>query len=58
MVMFRSALGDQHACDPVAIWRRHISRLEVVDVPGSHITMIRKPHVRDLATQISLRLHA
>jgi len=56
MVMFRSALGDPHACDPVAIWRRYISHLDVVDVPGSHVTMVRKPYVGQLAAEISRRI--
>ncbi len=54
--LFRSALGDPHACDPAPVWRQFIRRLEVVDTPGSHTTMIRPPHAQQLAAAIVARL--
>ncbi len=55
-VLFRSVLGDPHACDPAPVWRQFIRRLEVVDCPGSHTTMVRPPHARRLAAEIVSRL--
>ena len=55
-VLFRSELGDPHACDPAPVWRQFVRRLEVVDSPGSHTTMIRPPHARQLAAEIVRRL--
>ena len=57
-VLFRSELGDPHACDPAPVWRQFIRRLEVVDSPGSHTTMIRPPHARHLAAEIVSRLQS
>ena len=56
VVLFKSQHGDQHGCDPVRIWRRLARSVEIVPVPGSHITMLRKPCVQVLARQISDRL--
>lgn len=56
VTLFKSRQGDRHACDPVRIWRRLAARLEVVMVEGTHITMLRKPHVEGLASAISTRL--
>ena len=55
-VLFRSALGDPYNCDPIAIWSRLVPRLEVVHVPGSHATMVRRPMVLTLAAEVSRRL--
>ena len=56
VVLFRSELGAPHACDPAPVWRQFIRRLEVVDSPGSHTTMIRPPHAVRLAGEIVRRL--
>jgi thioesterase domain-containing protein len=56
ITLFKSLLGDPRACDPVGIWRRLASDLEVVVVPGSHVTMIRKPFASRLAAEISRRI--
>ena len=54
--MFKAAIPDPNACDCVAIWRPLVSDLEVVPVRGSHLGMIRKPFVQELAHAISKRL--
>ncbi len=54
--LFNSALGDPHACDPVALWRPLIADLEIVPVPGSHTTMVRRPFAEALAREIGPRL--
>ncbi len=56
VTLFRSAMGDPRACDPVPVLRQFLSRLEVVESPGSHTTMVRLPHARTLAAQILARL--
>ncbi|MCW8307851.1 thioesterase domain-containing protein [Acidiphilium sp. PA] len=56
IVLFKSQHGDQHGCDPVRIWQRLARSLQIVPVPGSHITMLRKPCVQVLARRISDRL--
>lgn len=56
LVLFKSASGESRACDPVGIWSRLTSNLEVVTVPGTHTGMIRKPLARNLAGEISRRL--
>lgn len=55
-VLFKSRLGDPHACDPEGLWRPLIQPLEIVHVPGSHTTMVRKPFANTLAREISARL--
>jgi thioesterase domain-containing protein len=55
-ILFKAALGDPHNCDPAGIWKRLIPDLDVVMVPGSHVTMIRKPTVKLLAEAISRRI--
>ena len=56
ILLVKSELGDHHACNPSAIWRRLASDLEIVISPGAHTTMIRKPHVAHLARVISSRV--
>ena len=56
VTLFRSAMGDPRACDPVPVWRQFLRRMEVVESPGSHTTMVRLPHARVLAEQILERL--
>jgi thioesterase domain-containing protein len=56
IVLFKSRLGEARACNPIGIWKRLASDLEVVVVPGSHTTMIRKPLAESLAAEISQRL--
>ncbi len=56
VTLFKSELGDPHACDPVPIWRRVTRALDVVMIPGSHTTMIRPPFAQKLAAEIVARL--
>jgi thioesterase domain-containing protein len=58
IVLFKSKLGDPNSCDPFEIWKRKVADLVVVLVPGSHGTMIRKPHVEVLAGEVSRCLRA
>jgi thioesterase domain-containing protein len=56
VTLFKSELGDPHACDPVPIWRRVVKTLEVVMIPGSHTTMVRPPFSHKLAAEIVARV--
>jgi thioesterase domain-containing protein len=58
IILFKSEFGDPHACDPLSIWKRKIADLDLINVPGTHGTMIRKPHVNTLAEKISSCLQA
>ncbi|WP_158744749.1 alpha/beta fold hydrolase [Acidisphaera sp. L21] len=58
VTLFKSELGDPHACDPVPVWRQfaHRKNLDVVMIPGSHTTMVRPPFAQVLAAEIVRRL--
>ncbi|MEH1030542.1 amino acid adenylation domain-containing protein [Micromonospora profundi] len=43
---------DNRATDDVSAWQAHAPRLEHLTVPGDHFTMLRPPHVRDLAAVV------
>jgi thioesterase domain-containing protein len=40
---------DNRATDDVSAWKTHVPHLEHLTVPGDHFTMLRPPHVQDLA---------
>ena len=54
IVLFKPAVTE--IGDPVALWRRLARDLEVVIVKGSHLSMLRKPFVKSVATEISRQL--
>jgi thioesterase domain-containing protein len=56
VTLFKSDLGDPHACDPYWVWKQYIRNLTVVPVPGSHTTMVRPPLARKLAQEIANRI--
>lgn len=58
--LFRSDLRQSHLCDPRIVWDRLVSRVELHDVPGNHLTMVRPPNLEALARQLSqcVRNHA
>jgi thioesterase domain-containing protein len=58
IVLFKAAVGEPRACDPVGLWRRITPDLEVIKIPGSHATMIRRPFVEKVAAEVSLRLRS
>ncbi len=39
--------------DPALGWSGLVERLEIREVPGSHLTMLREPHVRALAAELT-----
>lgn len=56
IVLFKSAAGAEHLADPVAIWKRRTSDLEVVHVQGKHLAMVRNPFAKGTAAEISRQL--
>lgn len=54
IVLFRPTVAEPG--DPVALWRRLATDLEVVIVQGSHLSMLRKPFANSLAWEISRQL--
>jgi amino acid adenylation domain-containing protein len=44
--------------DPLLGWETHVTDLEVLDVPGGHVSLLMEPHVRTLADKIQVHLDA
>ena len=56
IVLFRSEENRTQAETDLG-WHKITGGVEIVDVPGNHITMLQEPHVREVATEISKRLN-
>ena len=56
MILFRSE-ENKGVHDPSLGWKNWVNEIEIIDVPGNHITMIQKPHVQELARKLSKTLH-
>jgi thioesterase domain-containing protein len=50
--------GDDGFADPSDDWARVAAGLEVERVPGTHYSLLREPHVTELATRLRSRLAA
>jgi thioesterase domain-containing protein len=50
--------GSVHALHSKALgWDRHVTgRLEPVDVPGGHLTMLEPPHIAVLSRELAERV--
>ncbi len=55
LLMAEEPFADRRR-DPIDEWRRLCPNLEIVTVPGNHLTMLRPPHVARLATQLQVWL--
>ncbi|HEV7441887.1 MAG TPA: acetoacetate--CoA ligase, partial [Steroidobacteraceae bacterium] len=51
--LIRSDLGVSKECDPYLIWRRVAPIVQLYDVSGDHLTMVRPPYLQVLAEQLS-----
>jgi thioesterase domain-containing protein len=51
--LIRSDLGVSRDCDPYLIWRRVAPTVQLYDVSGDHLTMVRPPYLQVLAEQLS-----
>jgi thioesterase domain-containing protein len=56
VVLFKSRRAQSDLADRVQMWRPSVRKLEIVEVEGSHTTMVLPPHVHGLAAEISARL--
>lgn len=56
LTLFRVTGPRFGVCDPLPIWRRAAAAIEVVDIEGSHGTIMDWPHVDDLGRKLSDRL--
>ena len=56
-VFFRSQERRIQFCDPLIVWRRRASSVRIVDVPGSHTTMLQEPNVGQLGMEIGRCLY-
>jgi thioesterase domain-containing protein len=56
IVLFKPTTSAEHIADPVAIWKRRTSDLEVVHVEGKHLAMVRNPFAKCTAAEISRHL--
>lgn len=53
LYLFRAQSGDALSCDPLLTWPRVVRRVILRPVPGNHATMLRQPHVQDVAREVS-----
>jgi acetoacetyl-CoA synthetase len=53
-----SEVDASNLCDPRRVWRKLTPALTIYDVPGSHMTMIRPPHLPVLAARLSCCVNA
>lgn len=56
VVLFKSTRVVSDLADRVKMWQPSIRKLEIVEVGGTHTTMVLPPHVHGLAAEISARL--
>jgi thioesterase domain-containing protein len=53
LTLFRTAAGDAAFAEPTLGWSAFAGDgVEIIDIPGDHITLVRPPHVEELAEQI------
>jgi acetoacetyl-CoA synthetase len=58
ITLLGSDLNASNLGDPRRVWRKLTSELTTYDVPGSHMTMIRPPHLPMLAARLSRCVNA
>ena len=58
ITLLSSDVNASNLCDPRRVWRKLTPALTIYDVPGSHMTMIRPPHLPALAAQLSQCVNA
>jgi amino acid adenylation domain-containing protein len=53
----REAFGSEGEREPDLGWQKYVSQpIEVINVPGDHVTMITSPNVQTLAAQLARRV--
>jgi acetoacetyl-CoA synthetase len=58
ITLLGSDVNASNLCDPRRVWRKLTPALTTYDVPGSHVTMIRPPHLPVLAARLSQCINA
>ena len=58
ITLIGSDVNASNLCDPRRVWRKLTPALTTYNVPGSHETMIRPPHLPVLAAQLSQCVNA
>ncbi len=58
VTFFRATLPNQFEYDPLLVWSKVASELEIRDVRGSHIDLIREPDVVSLGAELDAVLGA
>ena len=54
---FRALVRDgRHRADPSPAWLKFADNFEIIDVPGSHVGMLREPHAAVLAARLAALL--
>ncbi len=53
LTLFRALHGVKDPPDPLLGWGRLVGSVEVHEVPGEHMTMLREPHVRIVAKRLT-----
>jgi acetoacetyl-CoA synthetase len=56
VTLFRARERHPLGCDPLPLWRAVAAEVEVVDIPGTHVTFIEEPNVQVLGEEMGLRL--
>ncbi len=56
IVLFRSE-ENRNAAEADLGWKKITAGVDIVDVPGNHITMLQEPHLKQVAMEISKRLN-
>jgi acetoacetyl-CoA synthetase len=51
--LIRSDLRVSRGCDPILIWKNLAPLVQVLDVAGDHLTILRPPNLQMLAEQLS-----
>lgn len=58
VTFFLARSANPVSCSPTGYWRRYLSDIEWVPVPGTHITMMVGRYVARLSAEVSKRLNA
>ncbi len=56
VTFFRVSERHPLACDPLPLWREVAAKVEICDMPGSHMSFIDEPHVLMLGRELGRRL--
>jgi thioesterase domain-containing protein/acyl carrier protein len=59
LTIFRAAKRSPYErSDPLLAWKDYVRKIELIDVPGDHWSLLSEPHVGELASRMRRRLEA